>query len=61
VQPQQTKQPSGSDFTKPDDIQAMNRRFAAQRAYQQFPPVNGASYKHMSSNPAQATAMAGKN
>jgi hypothetical protein len=39
----------------------MNRRFAAQRAYQQFPPVNGASYKHMSSNPAQATAMAGKN
>ncbi|KAL4123924.1 hypothetical protein KRP22_011883 [Phytophthora ramorum] len=47
------------DFTRPDDIQAMNRRYASQRAYQNIPPASNASYKPMASDVANGTAMAG--
>ncbi|KAG6965600.1 hypothetical protein JG688_00007129 [Phytophthora aleatoria] len=47
------------DFTRPDDIEAMNRRFASQRAYQNIPPASNASYTPMGADVANGTAMAG--
>ncbi|KAF1313518.1 Nuclear acid binding, partial [Globisporangium splendens] len=47
------------DFTRPDDIDAMNRRYASQRAYQHMPPAANASYSSMSSDVTKGTAMAG--
>ncbi|CAH0485924.1 unnamed protein product [Peronospora farinosa] len=47
------------DFTQPDDIEAMNRRYATQRAYQNLPPASNASYTPMAADVANGTAMAG--
>ncbi|KAG1703534.1 hypothetical protein DVH05_007481 [Phytophthora capsici] len=47
------------DFTRPDDIEAMNRRYASQRAYQHIPPASNASYTPMGADVANGTAMAG--
>ncbi|KAI9919115.1 hypothetical protein PsorP6_011879 [Peronosclerospora sorghi] len=47
------------DFTKPDDIEAMNRRYASQRAYQHMPPAANTSYTPMAADVANGTAMAG--
>ncbi|CAH0482778.1 unnamed protein product [Peronospora belbahrii] len=47
------------DFTRPDDIEAMNRRYASQRAYQNIPPASNASYTPMTADVASGTAMAG--
>ncbi|CEG35834.1 nuclear acid binding [Plasmopara halstedii] len=55
-QRQQDQQP---DFTRPDDIEAMNRRFASQRAYQNMPPAPNAAYTPMAADVANGTAMAG--
>ncbi|POM68113.1 Nucleolin [Phytophthora palmivora] len=56
-QRQQQDQPR--DFTRPDDIEAMNRRYASQRAYQNIPPASNASYTPMAADVANGTAMAG--
>ncbi|EGZ10705.1 hypothetical protein PHYSODRAFT_520170 [Phytophthora sojae] len=56
-QRQQQDQPR--DFTRPDDIEAMNRRYASQRAYQNIPPASNASYTAMGADVANGTAMAG--
>ncbi|KAJ8518028.1 hypothetical protein ON010_g18254 [Phytophthora cinnamomi] len=56
-QRQQQDQPR--DFTRPDDIEAMNRRYASQRAYQNIPPASNASYTPMGADVANGTAMAG--
>ncbi|KAG7382562.1 tRNA selenocysteine 1-associated protein 1 [Phytophthora pseudosyringae] len=54
--PQQDQQ---RDFTRPDDVEAMNRRYASQRAYQNIPPASNASYTPMGADVANGTAMAG--
>jgi RNA recognition motif-containing protein len=47
------------DFTRPDDTDAMNRRYASQRAYQTIPPGSSSSYTSMAADVANGTAMAG--
>ncbi|DBA01409.1 TPA: hypothetical protein N0F65_007306 [Lagenidium giganteum] len=47
------------DFTQPDDVAAMNRRYASRRAYQHMPPAKNAAYKPMASDVTKGTAMAG--
>ncbi|TMW67822.1 hypothetical protein Poli38472_007494 [Pythium oligandrum] len=46
------------DFTRPDDVDGMNRRYASQRAYQHMAPVSSASYTPMSADVSSGTAMA---
>ncbi|TDH65950.1 uncharacterized protein CCR75_002647 [Bremia lactucae] len=46
------------DFTLADDIEAMNLRFASQRAYQTMPPASNSSYTPMGADVASGTAMA---
>ncbi|KAL7681956.1 putative RNA recognition motif domain, nucleotide-binding alpha-beta plait domain superfamily [Plasmopara halstedii] len=58
-QHQQRQQDQQPDFTRPDDIEAMNRRFASQRAYQNMPPAPNAAYTPMAADVANGTAMAG--
>ncbi|RLN57755.1 hypothetical protein BBJ29_005515 [Phytophthora kernoviae] len=55
----QQRQQQERDFTRPDDIEAMNRRFASQRAYQNIPPASNTSYTPMASDVTTGTAMAG--
>lgn len=47
------------DFTRPDDIEAMNQRFASHRVYQNMPPAPNAMYTPMAADVANGTAMAG--
>lgn len=56
---QRQQQEQQRDFTRPDDIEAMNRRYASQRAYQHIPPASNASYAPMASDVTTGTAMAG--
>ncbi|CAI5716295.1 unnamed protein product [Hyaloperonospora brassicae] len=56
---QRLSQDQPLDFTRPDDIEAMNRRYASQRAYQTIPPGSNASYTPMTADVANGTAMAG--
>ncbi|TYZ60090.1 hypothetical protein PybrP1_000671 [[Pythium] brassicae (nom. inval.)] len=56
---QQHGQQGPRDFTRPDDVESMNRRYAAQRAYQHMPPATNGSYASMASDAAKGTAMAG--
>ncbi|OWZ03217.1 hypothetical protein PHMEG_00025089 [Phytophthora megakarya] len=56
---QQRQQDQPRDFTRPDDVEAMNRRYASQRAYQNIPPASNSSYTPMAADVANGTAMAG--